>query len=60
MEIVKFLLKIHKLWSSDVRNAWFGGNGYEVAFSFHTTDLSDPHSISPEMIFDFNSPPSPT
>ena len=34
MKIVKFLLKIPKFRSSDVRNAWFGGNGYEVAFSF--------------------------
>ena len=34
MKIVKFLLKITKFRSSDVRNAWFGGNGYEIAFSF--------------------------
>ena len=34
MKIVKFLLKIPKFRSSDVRNAWFGANGYEVAFSF--------------------------
>ena len=30
MKIVKFLLKIPKFRSSDVRNAWFGGNGYSV------------------------------
>ena len=39
MKIVEFLLKISKFLSSDVRNAWFGGNGYEVRNVFISTPL---------------------